>query len=133
MTSTQRREGLANRRRSETFNVECSRLAYTATASWFDDGRLAELFLNNHKSNSAADVNAKDAAIALQNVADVEVIRKALCRDSHGRASGPLGAALEGLTQTRHDVHGRSISPDPRSALRGVQRHSVGWPSAEDG
>jgi hypothetical protein len=101
MTSTQRRERLANRRRSETFNVECSGLAYTATASWFDDGRLAELFQNNHISSSAADVNAKDAAIALslalQNGADGEVIRKALCRDSHGRASGPLGAALDSL------------------------------------
>ena len=49
--------------------------------------------------NSTADVNARDAAIAcslaLQFGADVETIRKALCRDSHGRASGPLGAALD--------------------------------------
>jgi SOS response regulatory protein OraA/RecX len=99
MNATQRRDRLPNRRRSETFNIECSGLAYTATASWFDDSRLAELFLNNHKSNSAADV--RDAAIALslalQNGADVEVIRKALCCESHGRASGPLGAALDRL------------------------------------
>ena len=41
---------------------------------------------------------AKRAAIvlsfALQHGADVNAIRKALCRDSHGRALGPLGAAL---------------------------------------
>jgi hypothetical protein len=86
-----------------TFFFECNGLAYVATASWFADGRLAELFLGNHKSNSAADVNARDAAIvlslALQQGVDFEIIRRALCRDSHGRASGPLGAALDALAE----------------------------------
>jgi hypothetical protein len=102
MTATQprrERERLPGRRQSITFRVECGGLAYMATASWFRDGRLAELFLNNHKSNSAADVNARDAAItlsiALQHGADLNTIRRALCRDSHGRSSGPLGAALD--------------------------------------
>ena len=44
------------------------------------------------------DVNARDAAIvcniALQFGAPAEVIRKALCRDSQGRANGSLGVAL---------------------------------------
>jgi hypothetical protein len=31
--------------------------------------------------------------------ADIETIRKALCRDSHGRASGPLGAALDRIAE----------------------------------
>ena len=65
----------------------------------FPDGRIGEIFLNNHKSNSAADTNARDSAIvcsiALQYGADPETIRRALCRDSQGRASGPLGAALD--------------------------------------
>ena len=39
------RERLANRRPSETFGFECADLKYTATASWFDDGRLGEIFL----------------------------------------------------------------------------------------
>jgi hypothetical protein len=55
--------------------------------------------LNNHKSNSASDTNARDAAIvfsiAVQHGAGPEVIRRALCRDAQGRASGPLGAALD--------------------------------------
>ena len=34
-------------------------------------------------------------SIAVQCGADVETIRRALCRDSQGRASGPLGAALD--------------------------------------
>jgi hypothetical protein len=59
--------------------------------------------LNNCKSNSAADVNARDAAIAfsfaVQCGADPEAIRSALSRDSRGRASGPLGAALDTITE----------------------------------
>ena len=90
---------LSNRRYSTTFDPKAGSLRYTATVSWFDDGNIGELFLNNHKSNSAADTNAKDAAItfsiAVQHGADPDVIRRALCRDSQGKASGPLGAALD--------------------------------------
>jgi hypothetical protein len=96
---TAARERLPNRRFSETFDLEVAGLRYTATVSRFADGSIGELFLNNHKSNSAADTNARDAAItfsiAVQHGADPEVIRKALCRDSQGRASGPLGVALD--------------------------------------
>jgi ribonucleoside-diphosphate reductase alpha chain len=90
---------LPNRRASISFNFEVSGLGYTATFSRFADGRIGELFLSNHKSNSAADTNARDSAIAfsfaVQHGADVETIRRALCRDAQGRASGPLGAALD--------------------------------------
>ena len=96
-----KRERLPNRRLSETFDFEYAGLVYAATASWFPDGRLAEGFLNNYKAGSQADTSARDAAItlslALQHGADIETIRKALCRDSRGRASGPLGAALDRL------------------------------------
>src|SRR3984893_11962701 len=65
----------------------------------FPDGRLAGVFLSNHKSNSAVDTNARDAAIvcsiALQCGADIETIRRALSRDSRGHATGPLGVALD--------------------------------------
>jgi hypothetical protein len=100
------RERLANRRASETFSLECAGLSYIATVSRFDDGRIAEIFLSNHKAGSAADTAARDSAIvcsiALQCGADVETIRKALCRDGRGNASGPLGVAL--------DLHARDRS-----------------------
>jgi hypothetical protein len=100
------RERLANRRMSTTFSFEVAGLRYIATTSTFADGRLAEIFLNNHRINSAADVNARDAAItlsiALQSGADLETIRKALSRDSHGRATGPLGVALDLITGSTH-------------------------------
>jgi hypothetical protein len=34
-------------------------------------------------------------SFAVQHGADIETIRRALCRDSQGRASGPLAAALD--------------------------------------
>jgi hypothetical protein len=93
------RRRLPNRRTSTTFEIEVGGLRYTATFSRYPDGSISELFLNNHKSNSAADTNARDAAIvfsiSVQCGADPEVIRKALCRDAQGRASGPLGCALD--------------------------------------
>jgi hypothetical protein len=96
MTTRQR---LPDRRLAETFELEVAGLRYTATIGRFPDGRIGEIFLNNHKSNSQADTTARDSAIvcsiALQFGADIETIRKALCRDSHGRASGPLAAALD--------------------------------------
>jgi hypothetical protein len=62
---------------------------------------IGEPFLSNHKSNSSAGTSARDSAIAvsiaLQHGADLETIRRALCRDGHGRATGPLGAALDAI------------------------------------
>jgi hypothetical protein len=95
------RQRLPNRRANETFQIEVAGLCYTCTVGRYQGGSIGELFLSNHKTNSAADTNARDAAIAfsiaVQHGADPELIRKALCRDSHGRASGPLGAALDFL------------------------------------
>src|SRR5262245_32775042 len=58
------RERLPNRRYVETFDLMVAGLPYTCTVGRFADGRLAEVFLSNHKSNSAADTAARDAAIA---------------------------------------------------------------------
>jgi len=103
------RERLPDRRRSETFDFDVptgtTALHYTATVSYYSNGRVGELFLNNHKSNSTADTNARDAAIAfsfaIQHGAEIEDIRRALCRDSRGCASGPLGAALDLLREAQ--------------------------------
>jgi hypothetical protein len=97
MTST--RERLPDRRANESFTFELNGLRFTATVSRFPDGRVGELFLTNHKFGNQSDTNARDAAIllsfALQHGADFEVIRKALCRDSQGRALGPIAEALD--------------------------------------
>ena len=90
---------LPDRRVCESFNFELDGLRFTASIGRFVDGRVAELFLTNHKSGNQSDTNARDAAImlsfALQFGADIDSIRGALCRDSMGRAVGPVGAALD--------------------------------------
>jgi hypothetical protein len=93
------RERLENRRLCETFDFECNGLSYTASIGRFPDGRLAEIFLSNSKAGSHSDAAAKDSAvvasIALQHGVLIETIRKALLRDAQGRASSPLGVALD--------------------------------------
>src|SRR5271166_918543 len=97
------RNRLANRRRCDTFELNCRGLRYICSVGYFPDGDIAEIFLSNHKAASAADVAARDAAIAaslaLQHGATIESIRAALCREQDGSASGPLGMALDILRE----------------------------------
>jgi hypothetical protein len=96
---------LPNRRASLTFDIEAQGLRFTCTASRYTDGTLAEVFLQNHKAGSMAGINAQDSAVicslALQHGVPLETIRRALMRDSRGRASGPLAAALDRLAVLR--------------------------------
>jgi hypothetical protein len=93
------RQRLPNRRVSENFEIVANGLQYRVTISRFPNGDLAEIFIGNGKAGSDSDTAAKDSAIvcsiALQFGADVDTIRKALCRDGRGLASGPLGGALD--------------------------------------
>jgi hypothetical protein len=93
------RQRLPNRRESESFTFELDGFRFTATVSRFADGQIGELFLNNHKAGNQVDTNARDAAIllsfALQHGADIDVIRRALCRDQQGRPLGPIAQALD--------------------------------------
>jgi hypothetical protein len=93
------RERLPNRRASELFDFESMAMHFTASVSRYPDGRISELFCDNHKAGSAIGTLVRDAAIilsfAVQHGGDVEAIRKALCRDSQGRALGPIGVALD--------------------------------------
>jgi hypothetical protein len=96
MTSRAR---LPSRRASEQVAFVCGGFEFVATVSRFPDGRLAEIFVTNGKCGSDSDVSARDAAvvasIAFQYGVPLDVIRKALMRDSQGRPNGPLGAALD--------------------------------------
>lgn len=98
------RQKLPNRRDSENLTFELDGLRFTATVSRVD-GRVVELFLNNHKHGNQSDTNARDAAIilsfALQHGADIDRVRWALCRDGQGRALSPVGAVLDLLAEVR--------------------------------
>jgi hypothetical protein len=93
------RQRLLNRRANETFPFDWLGMKFVATIAYFDDGQLAEIFLTNGRVNSHADTAARDSAVvaslALQHGVPLDVLRKALLRDSRGVASGPLGVALD--------------------------------------
>jgi ribonucleoside-diphosphate reductase alpha chain len=99
------RQRLPNRRGSITWDVQTLGLTFTVTASKFNHGELGEVFIQNHKTNSAAGILASDCAIAaslaLQFGCPAEVLARALSRDSRGNATGPLGAALDQLLKGR--------------------------------
>jgi hypothetical protein len=99
MEAPMTRVRLPNRRASTFFSFESLGMKFTASISRFDDGRVAEVFINNHKGGSSIGTLVRDAAIilsfALQHGADINSIKKALGRDSAGRSLGPIAAALD--------------------------------------
>jgi hypothetical protein len=99
------RQRLPNRRASEQFTFRCSGLDYIATISFFPDGLLAEIFLNNAKAGSHSDSSARDSAVvcslALQHGVPLDVIRNAVLRDAHGVAGSPLGECLDRISNMK--------------------------------
>jgi hypothetical protein len=93
------RERLPNRRLSLSFNFEIDNLKFVCTFSRFADGRLGEVFLTNHRVNSQAGIWASDqavmASLALQFGCPLETLSGAVMRDGAGRATSPIGIALD--------------------------------------
>jgi hypothetical protein len=88
------RQRLPNRGLAEISDIEVVGLRYTCTVGRFADGRLAEVFLTNHRAGSDAGAVASDstvvASICFQYGVPIEVTRKALMCDGPGRARTPL-------------------------------------------
>jgi hypothetical protein len=97
------RRRLPNRRLAETFDLEVGGLRYVGSIGRFEDGSLAEVFISNGKAGSDSDTAARDSAvvasIALQYGVPLEVIRHALMRNRDGSACGPLGCALDLISE----------------------------------
>jgi hypothetical protein len=89
----------SNRRGHELFDFEHGGIRYTAGVGRFEDGRLAEIFPNTPKHETAVDTNARDAAVVasllLQHGCPLEILRCALTQNADGSASGPLAHALD--------------------------------------
>ena len=89
------RKYLPNRRRSIAFTFEFEGHRYRATASHFDDGRLAEIFLDTDKAGTPLQLNAETAAIlaslCLQHGVGAETIRHSV--------NGPIAVALDHFTK----------------------------------
>jgi hypothetical protein len=90
------RQRLQNRRAHWLYQFESGGQIYTGGIGRFDDGRIAEIFINGAKVGSTAEANAQDAAIvaslALQHGCPIDIIRHALIRT--GSAGGPLATLL---------------------------------------
>jgi hypothetical protein len=103
LTGQEHRQRLPNRRDHLVLTFDHNGMRCRGGVGHYDDGRLAEVFLNLAKDGSAADVNARDAAIAaslaLQFGCPPETLRRALTRNQNGGAAGPLGALLDLLAQ----------------------------------
>jgi hypothetical protein len=103
------RRPLPDRRSNETFSFLWLNFRFTATISRFRDGAVAKIFLTNGRIDSHADVMARDTAVAaslaLQHGTPLETLRRALLRDPHGVASGPLGAPLDPSSAGGADEH----------------------------
>jgi hypothetical protein len=93
------RQRLPNRRAHELIDFEHGGFRFTVGVGRFEDGALAEVFLNCSKGGTPVDVNARDGAIvaslALQRGATSAELRHALSRKGNGSAGGPLAAALD--------------------------------------
>lgn len=90
------RSRLKDRRAHWLFRFECDGQSYTDGIGRFEDGRIAEVFINGTKVGTAAETNAQDAAIvaslALQHGCSVKTIQHALARS--GGSAGPLATLL---------------------------------------
>jgi hypothetical protein len=96
MSTSAPRQRLRNRRPHWLYRFESGGQMYTGGIGRFDDGGIAEIFINGSKVGTAAETNAQDAAIvaslALQHGCPIETIRHALARS--GGAAGPLATFL---------------------------------------
>lgn len=93
------RRRLPDCRLNETRDMIFRGQLYHLTISRFEDGSLAEMFLNAEKASTDSADDARDAAlclsIGLQYGMPAEVIRKAVTRASDGTPAGVIGAALD--------------------------------------
>jgi hypothetical protein len=89
----------SNGRQHESFTFTHAGMRDTAGIGRFEDGRIAEVFLNGAKCGNDADTAAKDAAIVaslvLQHGVPRDVISRSLTRDRNGSAIGPICAVLD--------------------------------------
>jgi ribonucleoside-diphosphate reductase alpha chain len=93
------RRTLPTRREHELLDFTHGGIAYTVGVGRFEDGSLAEVFLDCRRSGADAETSARDCAVlaslCLQHEVPAETIRHALVKLADGSGAGPLGRALD--------------------------------------
>ena len=90
------RRRLPNRRASVIFSFEFEGHRYRATISRFDDGRVAELFLDAGKAGTGLQYHAAASAILTSQLLQHDVPPEAISRS----VGGVVGAALAHFAKT---------------------------------
>jgi ribonucleoside-diphosphate reductase alpha chain len=107
----QPRKRLPNRRAHELIDFSHDGLRYTAGIGPFEDGRLAEIFLDVGKAGTQLETVARDATITasllFQQGASADTLRHAITRKGDGSAAGPLGALLDILATEADEQEAR--------------------------
>jgi hypothetical protein len=93
------RRRLPNRRPHEIREFEFRGLRYSAGIGRFENGALAEVFIECSKGQSQLAADARDAAVctslSLQYGVPADAIRAAVTRDGQGEPAGIVGAVLD--------------------------------------
>ncbi|WP_018265527.1 hypothetical protein [Methylosinus sp. LW4] len=101
---SQRRRVLPNKRRLELYDLAFRGRDYAISVGRYEDGGLAEIFIDAKKASTDASDDARAAALvlslALQHGCPAETIRNAVTRDFHGRPADIVGAVLDALAET---------------------------------
>ncbi|CAJ0876685.1 hypothetical protein AMST5_02808 [freshwater sediment metagenome] len=99
------RKRLSNRRAHEVIAFQFRGRSYVAGVGRFDDGSIAELFIDAEKQSTDAADDARDAAVtaslALQFGCPMDAIRAAVTRDAAGNPAGIIGAVLDLIEEDR--------------------------------
>lgn len=89
------REVLPNRRPSENEEISFFGTPVSVSFGYYDDGRVAEVFLSTRKSGSAVDIAARDTAVLLslllQYGCSAQIIGRAITADAQGKPEGLAG------------------------------------------
>jgi len=84
-----------NRRSNASLRFECEGFSYSATAGYFDDGSLSEIFLDAGKAGTALATNANTAAI----LASILLQHGVAASDIAHSVKGPISIALKMFSQ----------------------------------
>ena len=105
MSGLVERKRLPNRRGHEVIEFTHNGFGYTAGIGRFDDGKLAEVFLNADKIGTAIKIRRGMRRSQLRSSSRTagrrETLRRALTRNADGSASGALGKLLDLLTSCK--------------------------------
>ena len=96
------RQPLPNRREQQLIDFDFEGRRFTVAFGQYSDGRIGEVFLDRDRPDSlsgARPVTQQTTSLAIQHGAAISTIKKALTRNSDGRAAGPLGRALDLLDE----------------------------------